>query len=62
VTAVWFTAGGFLDLRRMFRLLRGRTRDHLDDGFVHRDRSDERERMVREEASVEGGAPPGKAS
>jgi solute:Na+ symporter, SSS family len=35
VTVVWFSAGGFLDLRRMFRRLRTRERDHADDGFVH---------------------------
>ncbi len=34
ITVVWFTAGGALDLRRMFRILRGRERDHADDGFV----------------------------
>jgi SSS family solute:Na+ symporter len=39
ITVVWFTTGGFLDLRRMFRTLRGRTRDHTDDGFVRGDDS-----------------------
>jgi SSS family solute:Na+ symporter len=37
VTVVWFTAGGLKDLQRMFRTLRGRERDHADDGFVRRD-------------------------
>ena len=36
ITIVWFSTGGFLDLRRMFRNLQARERDHADDGFVHR--------------------------
>ena len=34
VTVIWFTTGGFLDLRRMIARLKTRTRDHSDDGFV----------------------------
>ncbi len=33
-TVVWFTAGGFGDLRRMFGRLRVMARDERDDGFV----------------------------
>ncbi len=35
VTIVWFSAGGFLDLREMLRRLRTQVRDHTDDGFVN---------------------------
>jgi SSS family solute:Na+ symporter len=34
VTVVWFTTGGFLDLREMLRRLRTQERDHSDQGFV----------------------------
>jgi solute:Na+ symporter, SSS family len=34
ITVIWFTTGGFLDLRRMIARLKTRTRDHNDDGFV----------------------------
>jgi SSS family solute:Na+ symporter len=37
ITVVWFSTGGFLDLRRMFRHLQTRERDHTDDGFVRRE-------------------------
>ena len=37
VTIVWFSAGGFLDLRTMFRKLSGMKRDDSDDGFIRRD-------------------------
>jgi SSS family solute:Na+ symporter len=50
ITVVWFSTGGFLDLRRMFRRLQTRERDHADDGFVRREES----RAVR----VEGGTAP----
>jgi SSS family solute:Na+ symporter len=34
ITVVWFSTGGFLDLKKMFARLRARERDHADDGFV----------------------------
>jgi hypothetical protein len=34
ITIVWFSAGGFLDLREMLRRLKTQVRDHTDDGFV----------------------------
>jgi len=34
VTVIWFTTGGFLDLRRMLQTLRRREYDPNDDGFV----------------------------
>lgn len=35
-TCLWFTAGGFADLREMLRRLRVESRDPTDDGFVAR--------------------------
>lgn len=34
VTVVWFTAGGLIDLRKMFRKLNASIRDETDDGFI----------------------------
>jgi SSS family solute:Na+ symporter len=34
VSIVWFTIGGLIDIRAMFRRLRTRVRDDSDDGFV----------------------------
>lgn len=39
VSILWFTAGGFRDLRAMMQRLRGMRRDHRDDGFVTAERS-----------------------
>ena len=36
VVIVWFSAGGFINLRSMIRQLRTMTRDHSDSGFVER--------------------------
>jgi len=46
ITVVWFSTGGFLDLRRMFQRLRVRERDHADDGFV---RTEETRAALHEE-------------
>ena len=32
LTAIWFTAGGLIDLKKMFRRLKTMKRDHFDDG------------------------------
>ena len=37
LTIVWFTIGGFRDLKKMIRRLQTMTRDDSDDGFVERD-------------------------
>lgn len=34
VVTIWFTIGGFRDMRRLYRLLRSRRSDPKDDGFV----------------------------
>ncbi|HBG25812.1 MAG: hypothetical protein A2X47_00035 [Lentisphaerae bacterium GWF2_38_69] len=34
ITTIWFTFGGILDLKKMFRLLASAKRNDLDDGFV----------------------------
>jgi SSS family solute:Na+ symporter len=37
IVIVWFTIGGWLDVRSMFRGLKARKRDAEDDGFVRRE-------------------------
>jgi len=34
VIIVWFTVGGFSDLKHMIKSLQSETRDHGDDGWV----------------------------
>lgn len=34
VTTIWFSIGGFIDLKKMFALLKTKTRDDYDDGTV----------------------------
>jgi hypothetical protein len=34
ISTVWFTVGGVIDLRRLFRDLKARVDDPLDDGWV----------------------------
>jgi hypothetical protein len=34
VVIIWFSAGGYLNLRDMVRTLRTMKRDHADTGFV----------------------------
>ena len=34
VVTIWFTIGGFVDIRSMFSKLKTMTRDHSDDGTV----------------------------
>ncbi len=36
VVIVWFSVGGFINLRDMIRRLKTMTRDHSDSGFVER--------------------------
>jgi SSS family solute:Na+ symporter len=36
VVIVWFSAGGFINLRGMIRQLRTMTRDHSDSGYIER--------------------------
>tara|TARA_B110000467_G_C18338910_1_gene501298 strand:+ start:4924 stop:7008 length:2085 start_codon:yes stop_codon:yes gene_type:complete len=36
LSMVWFTIGGFIDLKKMMHRLRHTERDHTDDGFVAR--------------------------
>lgn len=35
VTTVWFSVGGFINMKEMFQMLRTRVRDADDDGTVH---------------------------
>jgi len=37
VVIVWFSTGGLINLRDMIKALKTMTRDHTDDGFVHKD-------------------------
>jgi SSS family solute:Na+ symporter len=37
VVIVWFSTGGLINLRQMIKTLKTMTRDHADDGFVHKD-------------------------
>jgi len=37
VVIVWFSTGGLFNLRDMIKALKTMTRDHSDDGFVHKD-------------------------
>ena len=37
VVIVWFSTGGLINLRHMIKTLKTMTRDHADDGFVHKD-------------------------
>ncbi|MBC8478303.1 sodium:solute symporter [bacterium] len=34
ISIIWFTTGGFIDLKRMIRRLQTMNRDHQDDGFI----------------------------
>ena len=36
IVIVWFTLGGFSDLRHMIKSLKTENRDHGDDGWVAR--------------------------
>ena len=34
IIIVWFTVGGFSDLKHMIQILQSENRDHEDDGWV----------------------------
>ena len=37
ISMIWFTIGGFIDLRKMMHRLKNLQRDHSDDGFILKD-------------------------
>ena len=34
IIIIWFTIGGFIDIKKMFKSLNSSKRDHRDSGFV----------------------------